>query len=60
MVSVDYGRTSSSPRRGGYADVWKAEYRSQDVAVKVIRTYSDRELRKVINVGCALFPDSMH
>ncbi|KAF9793333.1 kinase-like domain-containing protein, partial [Thelephora terrestris] len=48
MVSVDYGQTSTeSPRRGGYADVWKAEYRGQDVAVKAIRTYSNRELRKV-------------
>lgn len=28
------------------------DYRGQDVAVKVIRTYSNRELRGVINVGC--------
>ena len=39
--------------RGGYGDVWKGKHRGQDVAVKVIRTYSNDELRKVIKVGCS-------
>lgn len=51
MVSVHYEKVGRSPRRGGFADVWKAEYRGRDVAVKVIRTYSNRELRRVIHVG---------
>ena len=37
--------------KGGYADVWKGEHRGREVAVKVIRTYSDDELRKIIHVG---------
>lgn len=50
-VSVPYEKTGSSACRGGFADVWKAKYRDGYVAVKVIRTYTNRELRKVINVG---------
>jgi len=37
--------------RGGYGDVWKGKYHNQDVAVKVIRTYSTDELQKIIHVG---------
>ena len=51
-ISAHYDQTGNLPRRGGYADVWRGDYRGQDVAIKVIRTYSDRELGKVINVGC--------
>ena len=50
-ILVDYDRTSDALYRGGYADVWKGEYRGQDVAVKVIRTYSNRELQRVVNVS---------
>lgn len=35
--------------------MWKGEYDGQDVAVKVIRTYSNRELQKMIKVGCSLY-----
>ena len=51
-VPVSYDRTGDALYRGGYADVWKGSYCSQDVAVKVIRTYSSDELQKVINVSC--------
>ena len=34
--------------------MWKGKYRDGDVAVKVIRTYSNDELRKIINVGCSI------
>ena len=37
--------------KGGYADVWKGEYCGRDVAVKVIRTYSRRNLKKIIGVS---------
>ena len=53
-MSARYDQTDNSPCRGGHADVWKGEYRGQDVAVKVLRTYSNRELEKMINVGCVL------
>jgi len=53
-VLVQYDLTSVALYRGGFGDVWKGEYRSQDVAMKVIRTYSDSELRKLIGVSCRL------
>jgi hypothetical protein len=54
-VPVTYDQTTHVVYRGGYADVSKGRYRDQDVAVKAIRTYSNTELRKVINVGCFIF-----
>ena len=57
QVPVSYDRTRSPLCRGGYADVWKEEYHGQSVAVKVIRTYKNEVLQKVIHVSrcCALF-----
>ncbi|KAF9786168.1 kinase-like domain-containing protein, partial [Thelephora terrestris] len=37
---------------GGYADVWKGIYCAQDVAVKVIRTYSTDDLLKIMKRLC--------
>lgn len=31
--------------------MWKGKHRGEDVAVKVIRTYSNDELQKVVNVS---------
>ena len=56
IVSTYYDRNGTPPRKGGYADVWKGEYCGQDVAVKAIRTYTNRELQRVINVGYLLYP----
>ena len=39
--------------RGGFGDVWKREYRGQEVAVKVVRTYADSDLKKVSRVSDA-------
>ena len=50
MVLVHYDRTDDALYRGGYADVWKGEYRGREVAVKVIRLYSRDVLKNVINV----------
>jgi len=35
--------------------VWKGEYSGRDVAVKVIRTYSNSDLQKIIGVSFWLF-----
>ena len=48
---ISFERTGNITYRGGFADVWKGEYRGQDVAVKVIRIYSDSELQRVIGVS---------
>ena len=53
-VPVCYNRTSNVLYKGGYADVWKGKYCGQDMAVKVVRTYSSDDLRKIINVGCTI------
>ena len=54
-VSVSYDRNEYPLFRGGYADVWKGEHRGQDVAVKVIRTYSRSELQKITGVSHRFF-----
>ena len=49
-----YDRTSVALYRGGFADVWKGEHCGRDVAVKVLRTYSNSDLQKVIGVSYRL------
>ena len=53
-IPVSYDRTGDALYRGGFADVWKGEYCGQEVAVKVIRIYSNSDLRKVIGVSYRL------
>jgi hypothetical protein len=50
-ISVCYDRTGTALCRGGYADVWKGEHCGRAVAVKVIRTYSNDNLQKVVGVS---------
>jgi len=54
-VTVWYDRTNAALYRGGFADVWKGVYRGRDVAVKVIRTYSNSDLQKIVGVSYWLF-----
>ena len=37
--------------RGGFADVWKGEYRGTEVGVKVLRTCTKSDLEKVTRVS---------
>ena len=37
--------------RGGFRDVWKQEYEGLEVAVKVLRTYVNSDLRKITRVS---------
>ena len=53
-IPVCYDRTSVALYRGGFADVWKGKHLDLDVAVKVLRTYSNSDLQKIIGVGCSL------
>ena len=50
VISVCYGRTGVAPYRGGFADVWKGRYHGRDVAVKVVRIYSNVVLQKIFGV----------
>ena len=54
MVTACYDRTGAASRRGGFADVWKGEYRGREVAVKAIRTYSNSDLQRIIGVSFRL------
>jgi len=51
-VLIQYDRTSAALCRGGFGDVWKGEYNGRDVAVKVVRTYSNSDLQKILGVSC--------
>ncbi|KAF9790630.1 kinase-like domain-containing protein [Thelephora terrestris] len=51
-IPVLYDRTSNPLYSGGNSDVWKGEYCGRDVAVKVIRMYSNSDLRKVVGRFC--------
>jgi len=53
-ILVWYDRMGSALYRGGFADVWKGEHCGRDVAVKVLRTYTNGDLQKVIGVSCWL------
>ena len=46
-----YDRSDDPLYQCGFADVWKGEYKGQDVAVKVLRMYSTTDLDKIRNVG---------
>jgi hypothetical protein len=51
MIPVCCDLTGDALYRGGCADIRKGNYRGQDVAVKVIRTYSDSDLQKIVGVS---------
>jgi hypothetical protein len=53
-IPICYDQTSDALYRGGFADVWKGRHGGRDVAVKVIRTYSNSDLQKIIGVSCWL------
>jgi len=58
-IPVFYDRTGIALYRGGFADVWKGVHCGRDVAVKVIRTYSNSDLQKIIGVSCWLYSISV-
>jgi hypothetical protein len=55
MIPVCYDRTGVAFYRGGFGDVWKGKHCGRDVAVKVIKTYSNSDLQKIIGVNCRLY-----
>ena len=54
QIPVWYDRQGSALCRGGFADVWKGSYYGREVAVKVMRTYTESDLQKIIGVSCWL------
>ena len=54
-IPICYDRSSVAMYKGGFADVWKGEHRGQDVAVKVLRTYSNSNFQKIVGVSCGFY-----
>ena len=50
-MHFDDNPTGVALYRGGFGDVWKREYRGQEVAVKVVRTYANSDLKKITRVS---------
>jgi hypothetical protein len=50
-IPICYDRTGVASYRGGFADVWKGMHCGRAVAVKVVRTYSNDDLQKIIGVS---------
>lgn len=51
QMHFDDNPTGVALYRGGFGDVWKREYRGQEVAVKVVRTYANSDLKKITRVS---------
>ena len=51
-IEVHYDPTDVAHSRGGFADVWKGEYRGLEVAVKALRTSTMSDLQKITRVSC--------
>jgi len=50
-IEVPHNLADVAHRRGGFADVLKCEHRRREVAVKVLRIYSNSNLGKITRVS---------
>ena len=51
QIAACYDPADVPYSHGGYADVWKGEYRGVEVGVKVLRTYVTSDLKKITHVS---------
>lgn len=51
QIVLCYNPASAAHYRGGFADVWKSEYRGLEVAVKALRVYANSDLQKIARVS---------
>ena len=51
QIEVWYDPATVPHSRGGFADVWKGRCRDREVAVKVLRTDSKSDIRKIVRVS---------
>ena len=54
MIPVCYDRTGIPIYSGGFGDIWKGKHDGRDVAVKVLKTYSNSDLQRIHRVSCSL------
>ena len=50
QIPLCYDRLDNPLYRGGYADVWKGEYRGSPVVVKALRVSSTSDFDKIMSV----------
>ena len=50
-IPLCYDRSDDPQFRGGFADVWRANYEGKEVAVKVLRVYTTSDFYKITKVG---------
>ena len=55
QISLHYDRTGTPRYHGGFAEVWKAEHKGREVAVKVLKVYASSSLAKVTRVCSSVF-----
>ena len=51
QIKVHYDPETFPHSRGGFADVWKGKCGDREVAVKVLRTNSKGDIRKIVRVS---------
>ena len=51
QIEPSYNPADVPHSRGGFADVWKGQYRKREVGVKVLRIHTSSDLEKVIHVS---------
>ena len=62
QIPLCYNPTDTPQTHGGLADVWKGEYKGQEVAAKALKIYitSDlKRIRKVGGVSFVMFPSEL-
>ena len=51
QIELCYNPMAAPHSRGGYADVWKGQYRGLEVGVKVLRTCGKSDLERITHVS---------
>ena len=51
QIELCYNPMTTPHSHGGFADVWKGQYRDLEVGVKVLRMYGKSDLKRITHVS---------